>query len=398
MRRRRAAWRELAVRVGEATEVACGLEFGAAGVVTPAPVEVGAEFGGCWVAGGATGGAGTVGVGTVGVGTVGVGTVGVGTVGVGTVGIGTVGVGTVGSGTVGSGSVGTGGSGGSSSARAETANAAAATVPRTPQISRTPAQRRRGRIGYGCRRVLFSAMRFGQDYYDVLGVPRDASGAEIKRAFRVLVHRLHPDVATQPLDESFHEVVAAYEVLSHPRKRRLYDRLGLRGRRPVARPAPAPPPLELSLAWYEAEGGVARQVEFEEVLACTACGGRGVPRSVAAAECVSCRGSGRLSKVTESKTIRLLEFNYCSACGGTGHAAAPSCLECGGRGATTSVQSLRVRIPGGVRDGDLIQFDGVDRRFRLTVGARPRDSSALLLLAGLALACAVGLLLFLLLH
>jgi molecular chaperone DnaJ len=158
------------------------------------------------------------------------------------------------------------------------------------------------------------------------------------------------------------------------------------------------PPLELSLAWYEAERGVARQVEFEEVLACTVCGGRGVPRGVAAAECVTCRGSGRLSKVTESKTIRLLEFNYCDACGGTGHAAAPSCLECGGRGATTSVQSLRVRIPGGVRDGDLIQFDGVDRRFRLTVGARPRDSSALLLFAGLALACAVGLLLFLLLN
>ena len=243
-------------------------------------------------------------------------------------------------------------------------------------------------------------MRPGQDYYEVLGVPRDATGAEIKRAFRALVRRLHPDVAvSEPGDGRFHDVVSAYHVLSHPRKRSLYDRLGLRGRRrTAARPAPAVPPIELSLAWYEAERGVSRQVEFEEVVACTGCGGRGVPRGVAAAECVQCRGSGRLSKVTESQSVRLLEFRYCGACGGTGHAAAPSCLDCGGSGATRSSRTLRVRVPGGVRDGDLIQVDGVGRRFRLVVGDRPRDSSALLLLAGLALACALGLLLFLLLR
>src|SRR5579864_6703698 len=243
-------------------------------------------------------------------------------------------------------------------------------------------------------------MRPGQDYYEVLGVRRDATGAEIKQAFRALVRRLHPDVAvSEPGDGRFHDVVSAYEVLSHPRKRSLYDRLGLRGRRrPAARPAPAVPPIELSLAWYEAERGVARQIEFEEVLACTGCGGRGVPRGVAAAECVSCRGSGRLSKVSETKTMRLLEFSYCGACGGTGHAAAPSCLDCCGSGVIRSTRSLRVRVPGGVRDGDLIQVEGVERRFRLAVGARPRDSSALLVLAGLALACAVGLLLFLLLR
>jgi molecular chaperone DnaJ len=243
-------------------------------------------------------------------------------------------------------------------------------------------------------------MRPGQDYYDVLGVSRDATGAEIKGAFRALVRRLHPDVAfSEPSDERFHEVVSAYEVLSHPGKRSMYDRLGLRGRgrRPAAWPAPAVPPIELSLAWYEAERGVSRQVEFEEVHACAGCGGKGAPRGVAAAECVSCRGSGRLTKVTESKSMRLLEFRYCGVCGGTGHAAAPTCLECGGSGATTATRSLRLRVPGGVRDGDLIQVEGVERRFRLAVGNRPRDSSAVLLLAGLALASAVGLLLFLLL-
>jgi molecular chaperone DnaJ len=242
-------------------------------------------------------------------------------------------------------------------------------------------------------------MRFEQDYYDVLGVGRDASGEEIKRAFRGLARRLHPDVATELESGSFHDVVAAYEVLSHPKQRSLYDRLGLRSRRrPTARPAPAVPPIELQLEWYEAERGVSRQVEVEELVACAGCAGRGSPQGVAAAECVACRGSGRLSKVTESTTLRLLEFNFCSACGGTGRAAAPSCLDCGGSGSTTSLRSLRLRVPAGVGDGDLIQVEGIDRRFRLSVSTRPRDSSALLLLAGVALACALGLLAYLLLR
>jgi molecular chaperone DnaJ len=238
-----------------------------------------------------------------------------------------------------------------------------------------------------------------QDYYEVLGVSRDASGVEIKRAFRGLAWRLHPDVAAPSETDSFHELVAAYEVLSHPKKRSFYDRFGFWGRRrSAARPAPAVPPIELTLAWYEADRGTSKQVEFEELLACTGCGGVGVPRGVLAAECVHCRGSGRLSRVTESPTLRLLEVETCPVCGGAGHAPAPKCLNCGGSGATTSARSLRLRVPAGVRDGDLIQVEGVDRRFRLNVVPRPRDSSAILLIAGVALACALGLLFFLLFH
>jgi molecular chaperone DnaJ len=244
-----------------------------------------------------------------------------------------------------------------------------------------------------------AAMRLKQqDYYEVLGVSRDASGVEIKRAFRGLARSLHPDVAADSPVDSFHEVVAAYEVLSHPKKRSLYDRLGFWGRRrpAAARPAPAVPPIELTLAWYEADRGAAKQVEFEELLACSGCAGRGVPRGVQAAECVRCRGSGRLSRVTESATLRLLEVETCPVCGGVGHAPAPTCLNCGGSGVTTTAQSVRVRVPPGVRDGDLIQVEGVERRFRLNVGPRPRDSSVILLVAGVALACALGLLFFLL--
>jgi molecular chaperone DnaJ len=236
-----------------------------------------------------------------------------------------------------------------------------------------------------------------QDYYEVLGVSRNASGVEIKRAFRGLARSLHPDVAPSSELEAFHEVVAAYEVLSHPKRRSLYDRLGFWSRRrPTARPAPAVPPIELTLAWYEAERGTSKHVEFEELLACTGCRGVGVPRGVVAAECVRCRGSGRLSRVSESPTLRLLEVQTCPVCAGVGHAPAPLCFDCGGTGVRNSARSLRLRVPAGVRDGDQIQVDGVPQRFRLNVSPRPRDSSVILLLAGVGLACALGLLFFLL--
>jgi molecular chaperone DnaJ len=242
-------------------------------------------------------------------------------------------------------------------------------------------------------------MRFEQDYYDVLGVGRDASNDEIKRAFRGLARRLHPDVAPQPAGDAFHEVVAAYEVLSHPKKRTLYDRLGLRARRrPAARPAPAVPPIEMTLMWYEAERGASKHTEFEELVACAGCAGRGIPWGVSAAQCIHCHGVGRRNRITELDSLRLLEVEVCDACGGRGHAAVPTCLDCGGSGATTAAHSLRVRMPAGVRDGDLIKVEGIDRRFRVNVGARPRDASWVLLLAGLALACAVGLFVFLLLR
>lgn len=241
-------------------------------------------------------------------------------------------------------------------------------------------------------------MGLGQDHYEVLGVHREASGDEIKRAFRALARRLHPDVAEAEADDGiFHDVVTAYEVLSHPARRRLYDRLGFSGRRAaVATPAPAVPPIEVSLEWYEAERGAAKALEFEETLVCAGCDGKGVARGVVAGVCVRCRGAGHVSTVRESRTARLLDVRTCAACGGRGHLPAPACPACAGTGRTTAVQEHRVRFPAGVRDGDLVQFDGIERRFRVAVAPRPRDSRALLAVAAVSLLCAVALLLFLL--
>ena len=233
-----------------------------------------------------------------------------------------------------------------------------------------------------------------QDHYSVLGVPREATAAEIKQAYRRLARRLHPDLPGSPADDSFHEVVAAYEVLSSPKRRLLYDRLGFR--REAPRPAPAVPPIELTLEWYEGERGVSKPVTFEESVVCDACDGRGFERGITPGVCVACRGTGHLNRVTETDTLRYLEVRRCQACAGVGHDAMPVCSTCEGRGAAVQDRTLRVRVPPKVRDGDQLAVEGLEQRFLLRVGSRPRDSKLVLGIAALALLCALGLLVFLL--
>jgi molecular chaperone DnaJ len=236
-------------------------------------------------------------------------------------------------------------------------------------------------------------VRLEQDPYDVLGVTRQASRDEIKQAFRRLARELHPDVAERPREGAFEEVVAAYHVLAHPRRRLLYDRLG-RGvrRRPPARPAPGVPPVELSLEWYEAVRGASKPVEFEEPVVCRACSGAGFERGVTPGTCVACCGTGRVSTFSESRTLRYLEFATCAACEGRGREPAPACRACSGRGSRVELRRLRVRTPPGVRDGDQLRVEGIGRRFVLEVAQRPRDSRLVLVAAAAALLCALGLL------
>jgi hypothetical protein len=343
------------------------------------------SFGAVVVTGGGAGSFGaTVVVGTVGVETVTVtdGTVGVGT---GVVGTETVAV------TVVEGSVGVP----SGSAGAAAAPAAANGIS-APQILRTDLQRRsipnrirvRGRFTAG-------EMRLEQDYYEVLGVSRGATGEEIKRAFRALARRLHPDVADgSAADNGFHEALEAYRVLSHPRQRSLYDRLGIGPRRSLpAAAAAAPAPLRLE--WWEAERGASKLVEIDDAVGCPECLGRGVPCGVAPAVCVACHGSGRVNRVTETDTVRLLEVQPCAVCAGRGRAAADACPTCGGRGTTTARSAIRVRTPAKVRDGDILQVPGIPQRFVLEVNLRPRDSIAVLLVSAVALAAAVLLFVYL---
>ena len=223
--------------------------------------------------------------------------------------------------------------------------------------------------------TIWSVTVLKRDYYEVLGIPRDADDETISRAFHALARAWHPDVAEAPeAEERFRELAEAYSVLSKREARALYDRYGYRGRGnqltdEVIRDQDAPQPdrgtdihTELELRSYEAEEGTRRVISFTAQLRCPACMGRGA-LGLPDPECEYCEGTGR--KMTVAHTDAVLEEEACPACVGE------PCPRCAGTGTVPGERQLRLRIPPGLGDGAQLRVrgDGNDAR----VGAVPGD-------------------------
>jgi len=225
----------------------------------------------------------------------------------------------------------------------------------------------------------------GQDYYELLGVPRDATEGEIKKAFRRLARELHPDVSEEPdAHDRFREVVEAYEVLSKSETRELYDRYGHAGLRSggfepghfdfgslsdlfsaffgddllgrVARGADLAATVEIELV--EAARGTTREVPFEVAVTCSHCAGDGAEPGSAVTTCPTCGGAGRMQQVTRSVFGEFVRTQPCPTCGGSGRQIETPCTVCRGAGRVFERRTVEVDIPAGIHDGQRIRLSG----------------------------------------
>src|SRR3954451_18036912 len=229
-----------------------------------------------------------------------------------------------------------------------------------------------------------------RDYYEVLGVARDAPEQDIKKAFRRLARQLHPDVSEEPqAEERFREVSEAYEVLSNAETRQLYDRFGhagLRsggftpthfdlgslgdlfsaffgedlfgsaGRGGGGRARGADVAAEVTVELAEAARGVQVKVPVEIAIPCRSCGGEGVQPGTTPTTCSRCGGSGRLQQVSRSVFGEFVRSAACAACGGRGRVIEHPCSECHGAGRTIQERTLEVDVPAGIHDGQRIRL------------------------------------------
>lgn len=224
------------------------------------------------------------------------------------------------------------------------------------------------------------------DYYALLGVSREASPDEIKRAYRQLARELHPDVNPDPDSvDRFKEVTAAYEVLSDPEKRQMYDLGGdplraggsgfgatfdfgdimdaffgggqRRGPRPrMRRGQDALIRLQVDLA--EAMRGTTREVQVDTAVRCEACQGAGTAPDTEPTTCPMCKGHGEIQNVQRSFLGQVMTARPCPQCQGFGTTIVHPCVECAGDGRVRTRATIGVQIPPGVDTGTRIQLAG----------------------------------------
>lgn len=240
-------------------------------------------------------------------------------------------------------------------------------------------------------------MEAKKDYYEVLGVPRDADAKTIKRAFLKKARTLHPDVSDAPdAEERFKEVNEAYTVLSDDQKRANYDRYGdpdgpggfgsdyvdvsdifggggfgfgdifdtffggggARGGGSAQRTRGRDMGIRLTVTLEEAAAGCRKTVAYSRLAPCEDCGGTGAAEGGKARPCDRCHGTGRVVEVQRTIFGQMQTQTTCPVCNGQGQVIDHPCETCGGQGRTPSREKVEVQVPAGVHSGQTITVEG----------------------------------------
>ena len=235
-----------------------------------------------------------------------------------------------------------------------------------------------------------------KDFYKTLGLERGASDDDIKKAFRALAHKYHPD-KTGGDEAKFKEINGAYQVLGDPKKKAQYDQFGsaafeqgggggfsgfggqgmnfenmgdfaemfgdmfgMGGRRGGESQARRGRDIEVSvrLPFHDAAFGAERAIELRKPVACSACDGTGVPHGAKMQKCGACNGQGRVRQIQRTILGSFEAVATCSTCGGVGNVPEKRCEKCAGEGAVRETRSIRVKIPAGIDDGESIRLSG----------------------------------------
>lgn len=228
-----------------------------------------------------------------------------------------------------------------------------------------------------------------RDYYEVLGVPRSATDEEIKKAFRKMAFKYHPDHnPDQDAAEKFKECNEAYQVLCEPAKREAYDRFGHRdgegvygrgfegfefsgfgdifdaffggataaNRQTPQRGAHLRSPVTVS--FEEAFRGIEQEVEVTRIENCVTCQGTGSKPGSKPTRCPNCNGTGKVRRVEQSIFGRFSSVSTCRQCHGEGAIITEPCPECKGTGQEKKRRHIVVKIPAGISDGFQIRLSG----------------------------------------
>jgi molecular chaperone DnaJ len=233
-----------------------------------------------------------------------------------------------------------------------------------------------------------------KDYYEILGVKRDVSQEELKKTYRKVALKYHPDKNPNnpAAEDKFKEAAEAYEVLSNPEKRQKYDQFGHEGMRGQAYEASHMDMedifsrfgdvfgggfesffggssrqgvqkgtnlrIKLKLTLQEIANGVVKKVKVKRYVACTACKGNGAQGGTALATCSQCKGTGQIRRVAHTILGQMMTASPCSVCHGMGKTIKIPCDTCQGQGRRYEEEVITINVPAGVSQGMQLSMSG----------------------------------------